>query len=169
MLSSTSDERLPPIRLQVLIYPPTQLVNLSTTSYLVNRHDFLFPKEEAARNRVRLLLGEAQANDARMCAAVYASNMTTAATRARLAPLFELGATTTATEDPETAVQMSGDKNDVDAIVRADEREFASRLRETEPSEHHPIGDRALENQLLARLIDPELSPLLADSFEVFT
>ena len=166
----------------MLIYPPTQLVNLSTTSYLVNRHDRLFPKEEAARNRVRLLRGEALANDARRYAAFYSSNTATAATRSRLAPLFEFDTSTstssghehknkyervTATEDEAADEQMSGEKNDVDSIVRADERERTSRIRETELSEHHPTGDPALEKQYLAELLNPEYSSLLADSFEV--
>ncbi len=49
---SADEERLHPLKLQVLIYPPTQLLNLSTTSYLLNRASPFLTKENCARNRV---------------------------------------------------------------------------------------------------------------------
>ena len=65
VLNGAPPERagLHPIKLQVPKYPVTQFMNLSTASFLLNRHDYLLPKSDQARNRARVLLGEAKTND----------------------------------------------------------------------------------------------------------
>ena len=90
--TAAAAERLHPLKLQILIYPATQTVNLSTTSYLQNRAGPFLPKEVCARHLVWHAFGELVDSelDARLVRAAMASNFTTQETRARLAPLFLL-------------------------------------------------------------------------------
>lgn len=129
----------------------------------MHRDDWLLTKATHTHNRVRVLLGAGHEDDELMYEAFYASNVTTSASRAKLAAAFELGPPSAAAGEP----AMYGEANDVGAVVSAEEREAARRIR-MNPAEHHPTGDPALEKKLLPKLLDPEYSPLLSDSFEVF-
>ena len=51
----------------------------------------------------------------------------------------------------------------VDVLVTAEDRAEAAQIR---AAEENPEGDPATEAALLPRLLDPEISPLLVDSFE---
>lgn len=159
---------LHPIKLQVPIYPVTQFMNLSTASFLLNRHDYILPKTDQARNRARVLLGETRANNDKVHAAFYASNIVTQATRAKLASIFDFGHVASAPDFGEFNISTSvgGLMDNVDSYVTPGDRARAAEIR-ADPREHGPEGDPQLEKELLQRMMDPELSPIVADSFEV--
>ena len=159
---------LHPIKLQIPMYPVTQFMNLSTTSFLLNRHDYILPKSDQARNRARVLLGEVKANDPAVYAAFYASNMSTRASREKLARFFEFAYVNSTPDlgEPSLRTSVGGLADNVDAYVTPMDRAKAAQLR-ADPREHDPNGDPQMDKELLQRMMDAELSPIVADSFEV--
>ena len=86
---STGTESLPPIRLQVLIYPVLQAVNMSTSSLLLNE-DLILDRSFIARAWA-LAAFPNRGRDPRFIRAFLANRHLTLATRERLAKYFEFG------------------------------------------------------------------------------
>ena len=80
---------LPPIRMQVLIYPVLQLVNMSFVSNIANVD--VMHRRRALCREARLLAFPDRQQDAALLDALCAANHTTRATRERLAKYFQFG------------------------------------------------------------------------------
>ena len=172
---------LPPIRMQVLIYPVLQLVNMSFVSNIANVD--VMHRRRALCREARLLAFPNRPQDNALLDALCAANHTTRATRERLAKYFHFGPVE-GTEDEvrcregyenenESVITKSSNFNliygtsmnfeQTDSLVTAEQRALAARVRD---AEEHPVGDAQLEAELLPRLLDPEVSPLFMESFD---
>lgn len=87
--SSAAAELLPPIRLQVLIYPLVQFVNTSTTSFTAHS-DFLYGRSPLLRAWTWVTFPD-RINDRALVRALTASSHVTRTTRERLAHYFHFG------------------------------------------------------------------------------
>ena len=144
-VKGVSTAALREIKFLTLIYPATQFVNLSTVSYLAHRDDPMLRKATGPYFFTCFIFGRSGCGDARLMAANYVSNYTSAKTRARIAKYFEYGA-------------------DIAPFVPPAERKTFARLA-SDPSETDPTGDAALEAQYAELITSEEVSPLFARDF----
>ena len=138
---------LPPLKLQVLLFPALQAVNLSTPSYVLNHNHPVVNKKQEVYYKAAHLLGREASRNRTLLDALYVNNHTTRATRERWAHVFDALDEWVGSEAlPEEDVQ--------NATRARNEREL------------NPEGDAVLERELLETLASPEASPLLADSLD---
>lgn len=117
-------------------------MNLSTQSYRAHRADPILTPGKCARYMAGYLFGREGARDLQLRAQLAACNFTaSAAVRTRVAAALEL------TPDLAAFKSLPG--------------ETASTKDECDPH-----GDPELEHAHLQKLLDPEVSPLFAESFE---
>ena len=130
-------------------------MNLSTASFLQNRHDYILPKSHQARNHARVLLGEVKANDPAVFAAFYASKMSTRASREQLARFFEFAYVNSTPDlgEPSLGTSVGGLADNVDAYVKPVNRVKEPQLR-ADPREHDPNGDPQMDKELLHRMME---------------
>lgn len=145
---SKSHVVLPPLKLQILLFPALQAVNLSTPSYVLNRQHPVVSKKQEVYYKATHLLGLEASRNRSLLDALYVSNHTTRATRERWASVFDaldewVGSDALPEEDVLNATRL-----------RADQRE------------EHPEGDPVLERELLEKFASPEASPLLVESLD---